>query len=184
MKEYLAIFDMDGTLFDTREANYSAYKDSLEKYNISLDRGYFETQCFGKNYREFLPIIMGGSEFIEDVHSAKIDLYKNYLCKVRMNQHLFRLIDSIKDKYYVAIVTTASKTNTMELLHYFNCTEIFDCIVTKEIITKMKPDPECFLWTMSHFDVEPDMTLIFEDSKVGIAAARSAGASVFVVNQF
>ena len=31
MKNRLAIFDLDGTLFDTRKVNYQAYKYALDK---------------------------------------------------------------------------------------------------------------------------------------------------------
>ena len=38
MKDYLALFDLDGTLFDTGDVNYYAYKDALEPYEIKLDK--------------------------------------------------------------------------------------------------------------------------------------------------
>ena len=37
----LAIFDMDGTLFNTNDVNYYSYKEALEKYNVSLDYNHY-----------------------------------------------------------------------------------------------------------------------------------------------
>ena len=37
MKAKLAMFDLDGTLFDTRSLNYLAYKAALEKFNFKLE---------------------------------------------------------------------------------------------------------------------------------------------------
>ena len=65
------IFDLDGTLFDTGDVNYYAYKDSLEPYHVYLDREYFVRECNGKHYTEFLPILMGNREHLEEVHKAK-----------------------------------------------------------------------------------------------------------------
>lgn len=39
-KEYLALFDLDGTLFDTSEVNYFAYKDALEPFGIKLQKKF------------------------------------------------------------------------------------------------------------------------------------------------
>lgn len=67
----LALFDLDGTLFDTGDVNYYAYKDALEPYEIKLDKEYFVKHCNGRHYTEFLPELMGDSDHIESVHEAK-----------------------------------------------------------------------------------------------------------------
>ncbi len=184
MKEYLAIFDLDGTLFDTSEVNYYAYKDALKPFGVSLDKNYYVNRCNGRHYTEFLPRIMGGSENIEAVHKSKKETYVKNLDKARMNIHLFEMARAMKDTYYLAIVTTASKKNATDILKYFDCIECFDYMVTQEDITKVKPDPQGFLQAMSHFGINGRNTVIFEDSDVGIQAARATGAAVMVVNKF
>ena len=46
-KEYLALFDLDGTLLDTSEVNYFAYKDALEPFGIKLQKSFFVEECNG-----------------------------------------------------------------------------------------------------------------------------------------
>ena len=84
----------------------------------------------------------------------------------------------------MAIVTTASRQNTIDILSYFGYGNTFGYLVTQEDITEVKPNPQGFILAMEHFDVMPSDTIIFEDSDVGIQAARAAGASVVAVNQF
>lgn len=48
----------------------------------------------------------------------------------------------------------------------------------------MKPDPEGFIIAMNHFGIDAEHTVIFEDSEVGIMAARETGASVNIVDKF
>lgn len=184
MKQYLAIFDLDGTLFDTRETNYYAYKSALKPYGIVLDKKYFIIQCNGRHYTEFLPVIMGGKEYIEDVHKAKKEFYIKNLNRVKINVHLFNIIEYIKALYSLAIVTTASKKNTIDLLEYFGYVDLFDILICQEDVTRLKPDPQGFLMAMNHFTIPPDKTVIFEDSDVGIQAAKATGATVMTVNQF
>ncbi len=58
---------------------------------------------------------------------------------------------------------------------------LLDCLgflLTNEDVTNPKPDPEGYLKAMRLMSVTPDETVIFEDSAVGIAAARASGAHV------
>ena len=82
------------------------------------------------------------------------------------------------------MVTTASRQNCEDILKYFNKGDLFDLIIVQEDVKRVKPDPEGFNSAMNYFSVEPDQTVIFEDSKVGIEAARRSGANVMIVNQF
>lgn len=183
-KKKLALFDLDGTLFDTREVNYSSYKDALQEYGYVLDKEFFVNDCNGRHYTEFLPIIMGGNENIEEVHIRKKSLYIENLDKAVVNNHLFNIAEGLRDSYYLAIVTTASKKNTMDILSYFGYQDFFDFMVTQEDISRTKPDPQGFELAMSHFNIEAKDTIIFEDSDVGVEAAEAAGASVFIVKNF
>ena len=72
-KQFLALFDLDGTLFDTHDANFYAYKQALSTYGIELDRSYFRNKCFRRNYRDFLPELLNDDRKIEDVSDASID---------------------------------------------------------------------------------------------------------------
>lgn len=183
-KTKLALFDLDGTLFDTGVVNYHAYKDALSPYGISLDREYFQAKCNGRHYTEFVPVIMGTEEYLELVHRAKKEAYAKNLDKARINRVLFDIIRGLKMEYHCAIVTTASYQNTMDILTHFQVEKLFDLVITQENITKVKPDPQGFLMAMEYFEIPAEDTVIFEDSDVGIQAARSSGAAIFVVDRF
>jgi len=182
-KEYLALFDLDGTLFDTDDVNYLSYETALKSFDIKVDRDFFINECSGKRYREFLPKIMGGLEHIEEVHLLKKENYTNYLDKARQNVHLFEIAMLMKERYHLAIVTTASRRNTVEILNKFGCQGLFDCLITQEDITKDKPNPQGFELAMRNFNKDAAHTVIFEDSLVGVQAAKATGATVFIVGQ-
>ncbi|MCQ2514858.1 MAG: HAD family hydrolase [Ruminococcus sp.] len=180
----LAIFDLDGTLFDTSDVNYYSYKEALLTYGVELDKKYFVEECNGRHYKEFLPIIMGTDEYLEPVHIRKKNAYANNLDKARVNKHLFSIIEKIKSDYYIAIVTTASKKNVLDILNYHNYLDLFDLIITQEDVLKPKPDPQGFLLAMEHYNMSPENTLIFEDSDIGIIAAQRSKATVFKIEKF
>lgn len=179
-KNKLAIFDLDGTLFDTKDVNYYSYNEALKKYGIYLDYQYFCNYCNGKKYTQFLPDICNLSENdFEIVHNNKKKLYIKYINKAIPNYHLFNIISTIKPYYNIALVTTASRKNTMELLNYFEKTELFDLILTQDEIQHPKPNPEGFLKAISYFKVPKDRVVIFEDSSVGLEAALQCTKFVY-----
>lgn len=185
MKTKLAMFDLDGTLFDTRELNYLAYKSALEKFDFKLNKDYFYTKCNGRHYKVFLPDIMNNDiTHIEDVHKFKKQFYADYLGKARKNEHLFNLISSIKNEYYVAVVTTASRKNCEEILDRFDVLDLFDLIITGEDVSEKKPSPEGYLKAMEYFGIDSANSLVFEDSYVGILAGERSGADVLVVKGY
>lgn len=184
IKSKLAIFDLDGTLFDTRKVNYYAYAKALRNYGINLDYDYFTQQCNGKHYREYLLQITKDSANVEEVHRLKKECYKEFLNKAVINKGLFDLIEALQNTYYIAIVTTASRKNCEEILKYYDKLEVFELIISGEDVQRKKPDPEGFLKAMQFYRVLGRDTIIFEDSNVGIEAAEKCGATVFVVRGY
>lgn len=183
----LALFDLDGTLFDTRDVNYYAYKEALEKYDFQLDYNYYTKQCNGRHYTEFLPIITNnaGEDMYEKIHSIKKIAYRKYLSKAKINDKLFDIIRLYKESNYIlVVVTTASKTNTFDILKCFNVFDLFDLIVTSEDYERTKPYPDGFIYAMNKYNISNINTIIFEDSDVGIAAALATGSTVFKIENF
>ncbi len=199
-KEYLAIFDLDGTLFDTGDVNYHSYAQALSPYDIELTREDYLGIYNGMHYTDFLPKLfdcdgiykkssLSGDERalmdrIEEVHESKKRLYTENLFRARENVHLFELIGALSGRYHMALVTTANKKNAMQILAHFGRSDCFEYILTGEDLTKVKPDPEGFLMAMRYFGVDAAHTVIYEDSATGLEAARRSGAAVFAVLGF
>lgn len=180
IKNMLAMVDLDGTLIDTLEANYHAYKEALNEYGFDITRDQYAQKCDGRSYRDFLPEVLGGDMFyIEVIHERKIDFYEKCLKYAKVNYHLVNILRAIKADYYIALVTTASKKNTMSILQYFELENLFDRIVTQEDVEVCKPAPDCYIETRQWFGVKTENTIIFEDSPSGILAAQGSGCSVF-----
>lgn len=184
MKEYLAIFDFDGTLYDTVPANYAAYRDTLAAHGFVLDETYFKQQCYGRHYKDFLPAIIGPDEALLDIiHREKLACYPQQFSHVRENKALFHLMDALRATHHIALVSTASRSGLMAILERFGRVGAFDLILAQQDIPRNKPVPDGFLMAMEHFGVDPAHTIIFEDSESGIAAAKASGAPYLVVQE-
>ena len=91
------------------------------------------------------------------------------------------MIESIK-KTIIALATTASRKNVLDILAFFDLESKFDLMITQEDTSKLKPDPECYIRAMEKAGVSASKTIIFEDSEVGIKAARESGGYVVKVS--
>ncbi|MFI3173012.1 MAG: HAD-IA family hydrolase [Eubacteriales bacterium] len=185
-KKNLALFDLDGTLFNTNDVNYHAYKMAMEDNGFyTLDYAYYCAECNGRHYTTFLPKLTSTDpSILESIHKAKKKYYAEYLELAKVNTHLFDMATQLKDTYHLAIVTTASKKNCMDILQFYGKDNLFELILTADDIIKPKPDPEGFLQAMTHFKIDANRTIIFEDSDVGVEAANATGATVFRIEQF
>ena len=95
MKTRLALFDLDGTLYDTRRVNFLSYQKALEQFGYTMDYEYFANQCNGRHYKTFLPEIMQSETHMEEVHELKKKYYGDFLSETVENKHLFEIINAI-----------------------------------------------------------------------------------------
>lgn len=181
----LALFDLDGTIFDTSDVNYYAYLEGLKHYGYALDYDFYCKECNGRHYTYFLPLLgIENTEMMEKIHKIKKTAYSSYLEHARVNEHLVRILKTMAGDYNRVIVTTASRRNTEEILLHYDLLKEFDLLLSQEDIQNPKPNPEGFLLAMGKFHAQPEDTIIFEDSDVGIEAALLTGAAVMRIKQF
>ena len=183
-KNKLILCDLDGTLFDTLEVNYYSYKESLNIFNYDIEYDFFLEKCYGKYYKDFLSKLNFNIEEMEKIHGIKKELYSKYLKYAKINKNLFDMLEVMKNFYHIALVTTASKKNTEEILRYFKKRDLFELIISAEDVKNKKPDSEGFVKAMNYFNITPKDTIIFEDSNSGIEAAIKSGANILKVEKF
>ena len=186
-KPKLVLVDLDGTLFDTVAVNAASYRAALAELGYTVSDDYYAAHCNGGYYKDFLRPLMGGSPAaaqVERVHDRKKALYGSCLGAARKNEGLFTILQALRPACHLGLVTTGSRRNATEILAHFGCLDWFELILTQEDVVNNKPDPEGYQKAMAHFGAAPADTIIFEDSAPGIAAAKAAGAQVFVAAQF
>lgn len=184
----LAIFDLAGTLFDTTYCDFEAYSEVFKKYKVDVDftMDYFKNECQGRHFSEFImPLCDYNKELCFKIHDDKMDLFSKYAKLTRKNEHLFRILELLKnDGYKIGLVTSSPKVRTVEILHYTDTFDLFDCIITADDVIDTKPSSECFTKLMGYFNSKPEDTIIFDDSDEGMTAAFKTGASVYNVEKF
>jgi HAD superfamily hydrolase (TIGR01509 family) len=75
----------------------------------------------------------------------------------------------------LAITSSAVKSSIVEILERLRLRDAFALIVDGSEVQHGKPDPEAYLLTARKLGVAPERCLVFEDSHVGVVAAKRAG---------
>ncbi len=77
--------------------------------------------------------------------------------------------------FTLAVTTSAVRGAIETLLRRFGLLELFAAIVDGSEVTHGKPDPEAYLVTANRLGADPARCVVFEDSTVGVRAAKAAG---------
>lgn len=183
MQIKLIILDFDGTLATTEEANMRAYLLALQEEGIELSIEKYKSEYFGMRCPEFLRTIGITDEVQSDrVRRRKIELYPTLFDSVHLNEPLWNFVQDFRAQGgKVWIVSTSQKENITNAMRHLGIEGKVDGLLTSNDALEPKPSPEAFLKAMEIEGVTPAETLIFEDSVVGIAAAKASGAAYFKV---
>jgi phosphoglycolate phosphatase len=84
--------------------------------------------------------------------------------------------------YRLACVTNKPHTFTQDLLIASNLLPYFEVVVAGDTLAKKKPDPDQLIYCCEQFGVAVSEAVMVGDSKVDVAAARSAGCPIIAVS--
>lgn len=179
----LILLDFDGTLADTRQANARAYIEALGEVGITLSEEEYLERYFGVRCMEFMHSVgIASDEEIARLRRRKIELYPRHFGSVVLNTPLWewcRMMRRMGSKVW--IVSTGHIDNIRNVMRYLKLEEGIDGIISGDDVQHPKPSPECFLRAMEIEGATPAETIIFEDSQVGLEAARRSGAQYVAV---
>lgn len=176
------ISDFDGTLVDTFEANLRAYQKAFNEVGLNLTAEKYR-QCFGYRFERFMTAVGITDEKTRNyIRETKKDCYPQFFDYLNLNKALIELIDGFhRMGGKTAIASTARKENLMNVVNYLEIGDSFDLIYAGRDVKQGKPSPEIYLKVMVELSMKPEDTLIFEDSEVGIEAAKASGANYIII---
>ena len=149
----------------------------------------------------------------ERLRRRKIELYPSFFDTVRLNEPLWNFCRQFRQQGgRVWVVSTGSRANIENAMRFLGiggpenekpsddeesenegmrttASESdapkgrVDGILAGTDIAASKPAPDCFLEAMRREGCTPSETLIFEDSAIGLEAARRSGAAYFQVKK-
>tara|TARA_Y100000590_G_C15424132_1_gene902562 strand:+ start:41 stop:703 length:663 start_codon:yes stop_codon:yes gene_type:complete len=179
---YNIIFDFDGVLVDSEILAGKAFSQFLSLKNIEFNQKEFSTYYSGKKLVEVVSMlsdrfnIKNPEVFFEEMMKFSNSIYLKDLKPVKGVRNF---LDSI-NQYKKLIGSNRGKNSIIEGLKKVDFYKYFkkENIFSFDMVKKPKPDPEVFLKAISEAKINPENTIIIEDSVIGIKAAVAANVKV------
>lgn len=169
------LFDLDGVLLDS-EGQYSIFWGQMEKeYPTGIDN--FASYIKGFHLKRILDYFAS-----DEVRQQVLDRLNEFEREMRYEFFPGALVFVKRLRAAgipMAIVTSSDRKKMQSLYNQHpEFPVLFDHIITGDMVTKAKPDPECFLTGAKLLGVDIKDCIVFEDSRNGLIAARESGAMV------
>lgn len=171
------IYDCDGVLFDSLEANGRLYGDvcvAIGRPPLN-ERELQYVHCH--TVVEAIQFISGNDSELETKARnvlKQIDL-RNYIKYLKMEPHLLEALDQLKEKGILRAVNTNRTTSMPYIMEDFNLRPYFEMVVTALDVKNPKPNPESVEKILKTFDLKKEEALFVGDSDVDQGTAEASG---------
>jgi HAD superfamily hydrolase (TIGR01509 family) len=170
------IFDCDGVLFDSREANIAFYNQILSQFNLppmtAAEIEYVHVSTAEEAFRYLLS--RRDPRDVEEVLAQRPHVdYTPFIRLMHMEPNLRELLGVLPQQIKKAISTNRSYT-IGDVLRTHGLEGEFDLVVSALDVKNPKPDPESALKILRHFAITPSEALFVGDSETDQRAAQGA----------
>lgn len=174
----LVVFDCDGVLFDSLEANRYYYNDMLAHFGLGPMDAAELNYVHMHNVADSIGFIFRRRPDLFELasrHRKEVD-YAPYLRHMIMEPDLPAFLDFLRPR---RLAISTNRTTTMPaVLKLNNLQNAFDLVVTAMDVTHPKPHPEALEKILSHFACTPDETIFIGDSIIDRQHSLAAGVKM------
>jgi HAD superfamily hydrolase (TIGR01509 family) len=187
------IFDVDGTLADTEELHRRAFNAAFAEHDPTWNWGR-------RIYCDLLKTAGGKERILEFVsrlrlpppererlvglvpalHRSKTIHYGRLLASgAELRPGIARLLEEAREAGLKLAVATTTTPANVDCLANAACgadaRKLFDVVVAGDVVGRKKPAPDIYHYALACLDVPAAACIAFEDSAIGLRAAKEAG---------
>lgn len=179
------LFDLDGVIVEAKNIHFEALNAALPeefkiswKEHLSIYDGLKTNQKLAiLTKRKNLP-----TDLYEDVWKKKQQFTEQALFSLNRNEILIELFQYLKQKEFkIAICSNSIRNTILTVLNKFEIIDFIDEVISNQDVDNSKPHPEMYWKAMIKFKINPENTLIIEDSPHGLLAASRSKAKIYRV---
>lgn len=181
------LFDLDGVLFDGSEFHKKIFLKALKDFkNIELADEFHHNELEALTTKQKLHKLFSFGKIqesdIELIYNLKqkytIEELQNYIEPSNIQKDLIKKLSS---EFKLFCVSNSIKKTVETCLKGLEIYEYFTGIISNEDTIEPKPSPKPYLTVFERWNLNPNESLILEDSEIGLESAYKSGAKVFHV---
>lgn len=184
MKYLLYIFDLDGTIINSRNSILNAIKDTMEDFGLPTDNYEDASKYIGQTLEDVLRGVG-----IRDIKKGRVSYREHYYSHIDEEKPypgMSELIKNLHNHVLLAIVTNKGTNGTKHILEQTGLLQYFDLIESVDTVNNPKPHRESYdkildFYAVQSKHLEPTDCLMIGDSNTDMEFARNSGIdSAFV----
>jgi beta-phosphoglucomutase len=174
------LWDLDGTLVDSEEYHWRAWKETLDRAGVSITYQDF-LASFGQRNDAILTRWLGenaSAECIRQIGDSKEERYRELARREGLTplpgaaEWVERLN---REGWPQAIASSAPRANVETVLDVLRFGPLIQATVAAEDVRNGKPAPDVFLTAAARLGADAANCVVVEDAQSGVEAARRAG---------
>lgn len=174
------IFDFDGLIIDTETAVYSSYQEIYQRYGceLALERWAQGVGTTDSDYDPYadLAALLGRSL---DRSALRTKQRRREAELISALQPLPGVLDYLRDGVRLGLKIGMASSSSCDWISghllRLGLLDYFDCLMGRDDVPRSKPDPALYREVLDCLEVEPAGAVVFEDSPIGVHAAKAAG---------
>lgn len=173
------IYDCDGVLFDSLEANTRLYNDLCALVGREPLKEEEIQYVHMHTVYEAIHFIFGRENDLEKkaldyLREKRVDL-KDYVDYLKMEPHLFQTLERLKERGILRVINTNRTTSMKYVMDRFHLWPYFEMVVTALDVENPKPHPESIEKIVKAFQLKKEETIFVGDSEIDQQTAKSSG---------
>ncbi|HVZ71766.1 MAG TPA: HAD-IA family hydrolase [Polyangia bacterium] len=177
------IFDLDGTLVDTMPTHYRMWQDVAAKYGLDFPETLFY-ELGGVPTPKIAALLLERAGLPHDpvvIAHEKEQAYVEGLASGALALAAIEPVVAIARGLRaeragpLAVASGSSRRVVENALRTIGITGWFSAVVASEDTVRHKPEPDVFLEAARRLGVAPAVCTVYEDTDLGLEAARRAG---------
>ena len=173
------VFDCDGVMFDSREANINFYNHLLTHFQLPpMEEGEVDFVHM-HTADESIRHIFQGTPHVEKALAYRWEMdYAPFIRHMVMEPGLKELLSWLKPRFGLAVATNRSNT-IGDVLETHGLKGFFDIVVSSLDVENPKPHPEALIRILDFFEISPAQAFYVGDTAVDYETSKGAGV-VFI----
>ncbi len=175
------LFDMDGTLLDTREFIFRAWEHVMQHHSLPARTREEITEHITKPLSSIYDALFPGCDTgaLMDTHR---DFQLGNLHLARRFEHTLHTLEKLREAGKIcAVVSTRGRNSILTALAGADIVHFFDSIVSTDDVSAAKPDPEPVLKALRDLGCSANEAVMIGDTDVDIIAGKEAGVTTIGV---
>ncbi|MDD9953396.1 MAG: HAD family phosphatase [Candidatus Woesearchaeota archaeon] len=184
LEKKLFIFDMNGLITDDEGIQVASTNLALKSYDVVVSEKEWKEYVGHKAEETFARIVkkhnlpLDHQELLERKNKHYEEIVREH-CPVQPGVLAF--LEHLRGRRLCVATGTTQFEAAVILRDCLDIHDLFEFVIDGSMITYGKPDPQIYNNVLARAGVKPESAVVFEDTEVGVRAAKAAGIDVVAV---